>query len=318
MTLHYQERSTSGTELRPLVSRLFAGAGAATTRVGLEQELLVRDRDGATVPLPRLRAALAGLGAAPHVGFEPGGQLELSLPTAADSRLAATGLRAVVGEVRARLGRTGVSVHAEAVDPRPEHEVPLRLRSERYLRMQRHLDSVGPAGRRMMRRTASTQVCLDWWPGLAGAEQWRALTLAGPFLAAAFAGGSGPGSRLATWLAVDPDRTAFDGRLLHGEDPVAAYVAFASRATRFVDTPAEHLTTLFPPVRPRGRYLEVRYLDVQEDPTAAATTLASLAYDDRHRRRVLRRLDPLAGRLDELWAAAASGTLTGDDRVVAA
>ena len=98
--------------------------------------------------------------------------------------------------------------------------------------MQAHFDTVGPAGRRMMRCTASTQVCLDWWPGRAGLEQWRVLNLAGPFLAAAFARSAGPDSRLATWLAVDPDRTAFDDRLLRGGDPVAAYASFARAATR--------------------------------------------------------------------------------------
>ena len=305
----------TGPEQRPLVSRLFAGCPTRTTRVGLEQELLVRDRDGATVPLPRLRAALQYLAAAPYLAFEPGGQVELSLPTAAGPVAASRLLRDAVRDASSTLGRIGVTLHADAVDPRPEEEVPLRLGSERYLRMQRHFDTIGPAGRRMMRRTASTQVCLDWWPGRAGAEQWRALTLAGPFLAAAFAGSTGPGSRLDTWLAVDPARTAFDDRLLRGDDPVAAYADFAAGATRFLDGDAEHLTTLFPPVRPRGGYLEVRYLDAQEDATAVATELAAIAYDDARRRRVLQRLEPLAGRLDELWAAAAAGELRDDGRV---
>ena len=78
-------------------------------------------------------------------------------------------------------------LEARPVDSRPEADVPLQLDKPRYLAMQRHFDSIGPAGRRMMRRTASTQVCLDWWPGAAGLEQWRLLNLAGPFLAAAFA-----------------------------------------------------------------------------------------------------------------------------------
>ena len=155
--------------------------------------------------------------------------------------------------------------------------------------MQRHFDSIGPAGRRMMRRTASTQVCLDWWPGGAGLEQWRLLNLAGPFLAAAFAR---PGSdRLATWLAVDPSRTAFDGRLLGGDDPVAAYAEFAAGATAFVEPGEQHLTTLFPPVRPRGRYLEVRFPDVQEDEDIGTlvAVLAALLYDDTCRAEALRR-----------------------------
>src|SRR5205085_4111469 len=115
------------------------------------------------------------------------------------------------------------------------------------------------AGRVTMRRTGSTQVCMDWWSGPPALEQWRVLNLAAPFLAAAFARATGAGSRLATWLQVDPARTAFDGRLLAGDDPVAAYSAFAAGATPFVAEGREHLTTLFPPVRPRGRYLEVRF-----------------------------------------------------------
>lgn len=299
-------------QLRPRVTELFAGAPARTTRVGLEQELLVADRNGRTVPVPRLQEALAGCPVTTYVSYEPGGQVELSLPAAACPASAEALLRVAVRDVRDHLERVGVRLTAEPVDPRPEREVPLRLSSPRYRRMQDHFDTIGPAGRRMMRRTASTQVCLDWWPGRAGAEQWRALNLAAPFLAARFARSTGPGSRLATWLAVDPARTAFDGRLVAGDDAVAAYVDLAVGATRFVDGgPAEHLTTLFPPVRPRGRYLEVRFLDAQEGAAVGqvADTLAGIVYDDERRRRMIHRLEPLAGRLDELWAEAAAGTL---------
>jgi glutamate--cysteine ligase len=184
--------------------------------------------------------------------------------------------------------------------------------------MQAHFDTIGPAGRRMMRCTASTQVCLDWWPGRAGLEQWRLLNLAGPFLAAAYARSTGPDSRLATWLAVDPDRTAFDDRLLRGADPVAAYADFARGATAFT-APDEHLSTLFPPVRPRGRYLEVRFLDVQpeEHLPEVVGTLTRLMYDDAVRRRMLAELEPEAASLDELWRAAADGSLEWRERAVA-
>jgi gamma-glutamylcysteine synthetase len=299
-------------ELRPIVSGLFAGTATRTARVGIEQELLVADAAGRTVPVPRLRALLAGCPLAAYVAYEPGGQLELNLPPSDSPASAEVQLRVSLRDVRDHLERAGIRITADPVDPRPEREVPLRVRSPRYAAMQRHFDTIGPAGRRMMRRTASTQLCLDWWPGRAGAEQWRALHLVAPFLAARYARSTGPESRLATWLAVDPARTAFDGRLLAGDDPVSAYVDLALGATRFVDGgPADHLTTLFPPVRPRGRYLEVRFLDAQ--PTSAvgeiAATLGGILYDADRRHRVLRRLEPLAGRLDELWAAAAAGDL---------
>ena len=131
------------------------------------------------------------------------------------------------------------------------------------------------------------------------------LQLAGPWLAAAYARSTGPGSRLATWLEVDPDRTAFDGRLLVG-DPVEAYERFARGAARFAEP---HLSTLFPPVRPRGTYLEVRYLDAQplDRVEQVVEVLATLAYDADVRARVLHELEPLAHRLGDYWRAAAAG-----------
>lgn len=295
-------------ELRPLVAGLFARGRRRTTRIAVEQEFLVADTaTGAAVPIERVRQAASTAYAAPYVTFEPGGQLELSLPCAPDP---AADLCAFTDDLRRHLGAAGIQLDASPCDPRPEHEVPLQLTTPRYVAMHRHFDTIGPAGRRMMRRTASTQVCLDWWPGAAGIEQWRVLNLAGPFLAARFARSSGFDSRLTTWLRTDPARTGFDDRLLRG-DPVTAYAEFAAAAKVFVTGGlADHLTTLFPPVRPRGTYLEVRFLDAQE-PTAVGqviTTLANLMYDDELRRHTLRQLEPEQPHLANHWHAAAMGT----------
>jgi gamma-glutamylcysteine synthetase len=281
-----------------------------TTRVGVEQELLVRDeRTGATVGLDRLAAAVADSEYAPYVTFEPGGQLELSLPVDRSATDAAGSLLEAVASVRRAVARDGIELLDDAVDTRAA--VPRRLRSSRYDAMERHFDSIGPAGRVMMRRTASTQVCVDWWPGDEGRDQYRALLLSGPWVAAAYARSTGPGSRLATWLEVDPARTAFDGRLLEG-DPDEAYARFAAGAARIAEP---HLSTLFPPVRPRGNYLEVRYLDAQplDRLEQAIETVATIAYDPEVRDRVLERLEPLAPRLGDLWRAAAHGRLTSTD-----
>jgi gamma-glutamylcysteine synthetase len=277
-----------------------------TTRVGVEHELIVRDtRTGGTVELERLRAATADPEYAPYVSFEPGGQLELSLPVEPTATDAAHSLVEAIEAVRRAVARDGIELLDDAVDTRPV--VPRRLRSARYDAMERHFDSIGPAGRVMMRRTASTQVCVDWWPGAEGWEQYRALLLSGPWIAAAYARGTGPGSRLATWLEVDPERTAFDGRLLAG-DLAEAYARFSANASRFAEP---HDTTMFPPVRPRGNYLEVRYLDAQplDRIEQALETIATIAYDPEVRGRVLERLEPLAPRLGDLWRAAAYGRL---------
>jgi len=307
-------RPKVGTMAPTAVARLFPDRRAPrSTRVGIEHELLTRDSaTGAPVPICQVRAATTR-----QLAFEPGGQVELTQPCG-PAHLAADRLARELGALRAELEPAGIVLDDSPVDDRPESAVPLQLRSARYLAMQAHFDTVGPAGRRMMRRTASTQVCLDWWPGRAGLEQWRVLVLAGPFLAARFARGTGPGSRLDTWLAVDPDRTGFDDRLLHGECPVAAYAAFARHAVAFTG-PAEHLSTLFPPVRPRGRYLEVRFLDVQPTDRVAevVATLTELLYDDELRRRVLAVLEPEAPRLAEHWQAAARGELADPGWAVA-
>ncbi|HET9419938.1 MAG TPA: glutamate-cysteine ligase family protein [Nocardioides sp.] len=296
------------TALGRAVGGLFPTAGQPrSTRVGVEHELLAFDtRTQGPVDIERVRRAVEDTPLAGCVAFEPGGQVELNLPCAPDPTALDRCFGSALAELRCRADDAGVRLEALPVDPRAISRLPLQLRSDRYLAMQAHFDRIGPAGRRMMRQTAGTQVCLDWWPGRAGLEQWRVLLLAGPFLAAALSRGAGPDSRLATWLAVDPARTGFDDRLLSGDDPVAAYTAFAGGAARFV--PADqHLSTLFPPVRPRGRYLEVRFLDAQPDHLVAriAGLLADLVYDDERRRRALALLTRRRQRLAELWHAAA-------------
>jgi gamma-glutamylcysteine synthetase len=293
--------------LRDGVAALFPRRGAPrTTRVALEQELFtVGLISGGSVDPQRVSRAVAGRPYAAWVGFEPGGQVELSLPPAPSAAAAAGQLRAVTAALAADLQPLGI-----VLDARPIRNIatPRYLRSPRYDAMEQHFDTVGPAGRRMMRETCSTQVCLDWWPGLDGLEQWRVLHLAAPFLAAATIGDP---ARTATWLAVDPARTAFDDRLLVGHDPVAAYVDLAASAAVFVAGGiTEHLTTLFPPVRPRGRYLEVRFPDARpaEQVGVLAEGLARLLYDDDCRRRALASLAGEQHRLAEHWAATAAGS----------
>ena len=314
------------------VAALFQGSPSRSTRIGIEHELLTRDElDGSAVPIGRMVGAAARASYSPWLGFEPGGQVELSLPCVPSLPHLAGQWDSTIAALRADCACAGIVLEASPVDHRAPGSVPRQLTSRRYAEMERHLDRIGPAGRRMMRQTASTQVCLDWWPGRAGWEQWRLLLLAGPFLAAAFAQSSGPESRLATWLALDPGRTAYDDRLLRGDDPVTAYADFAAQAAVFampgspdLDEPTtfadwatchdadssavqHHLSTLFPPVRPRGRYLEVRFLDVQPDERVVpvATVLSRLLYDDEVRRQALRIVQYDDPRFVDHWETAA-------------
>jgi gamma-glutamylcysteine synthetase len=298
--------------IRPLVEKLFSRGEHCTVGTAVEQELFAMGFfPGSSVNPDRVRDAIAGSAYEQWVSFEPGGQVELSLPRMDCPTAAVRHLEQVTAALAADL-----MPHSIVLAARPVREqdpaTPRYLQTARYDAMERHLDTLGPAGRRMMRSTASTQVCLDWWPGSAGLEQWRVLLLAAPFIAAATARSHGPTGRLTTWLELDPSRTAFDGRLLQGDDPVAAYTDFAASAEIFVvGGVEEHLSTLFPPVRPRGRYLEVRFPDAR--PAAVAgeliSGLAGLMYDDQRRRNALELLAPEQHRLADHWAAAAAGTL---------
>jgi glutamate--cysteine ligase len=254
--------------------------------------------------------------------FEPGGQLELSPPPRASVAALVRDLVQLID--RAEAIAAARKVRFEAVGTNPYHscaQVPLRTPTPRYRAMQRVFDAAGPDGRRMMRLTASLQICVDRLPGAAGDEQWLVANLAGPPLAAAFANSTVidghpsdlAGARTRIWQGVDPRRTGYDGRHLDPVDPVRAYVAFATAAPRLpipaAAHPSYHVTTLFPPVRPRRGYLEVRYLDAQplERIGQVVATVATLLYDQRARRDALDLLLPRAADQWRAWQEAAHG-----------
>ncbi|WP_141277630.1 glutamate-cysteine ligase family protein [Pseudonocardia hydrocarbonoxydans] len=289
-------------------------------RVGVEIELVPLADGGRPAPARLAPVLDARFAAVARPTFEPGGQLELSpapqpLPAVIDTVLG------LLRRVRERAARVGVELIAAGTDPHHDcTQVPLHRPTARYLALQRALDGHGPDGRRMMRLTASLQVCVDLRPGRAGREQWLVANLAGPHLAAAFANSPTldgrpagvDGARTGIWTRVDPRRCAYDGRHLDAADPVGAYLAFAAAAPRLplpgLDARG-HLSTLFPPVRPRGGYLEVRYLDAQPDGRIAAAvhTVHTLLTHPRARREALDLLLPGMGDLPAAWRAAADG-----------
>lgn len=341
-------RLTGTPALERRVRALFLPVGTrgdGPGRVGVEVELLpVRITDGrpAPVPLTEVRAAIAhdpGLATDARMSFEPGGQVELSPAAAPTPAAALDAVGALVARLRRCCDRAGITLVTAAVSPWHDTEtIGLQNSAPRYRAMQAHFDGIGPWGRRMMRQTAATQICLDID---AAGERWRLLNRAGPALAAAFAASplldgapSGiPGTRTAIWQGVDADRTGFDGRH-HGGDPSTGYTALALDAMAIplprdgdaAPQPAplrrwmaagrdrpdgadldHHLSTLFPPVRPRG-YLEVRYLDAVPARwlPVQVCVLTTLVAEPGARRTALEVLesDPVS---DDWWRAARLG-----------
>jgi len=218
--------------------------------------------------------------------FEPGGQVEYSSPPCRSPSALLALLRSVVLPLRAAAANEGIELMAVGIDPlNPVDQAPLLLQTTRYARMAEYLGRIGAAGARMMRQTAAFQVSLDLddEPWL----RWSVLNAAAPYVTAIFANspvydGSTTGcrsTRAQVWRALDPART---GLPWDGEEPVSAYLDFALRAPAILlpqlhgehrpfgewlrharptmEEWRDHLSTLFPEVRPRG-HLELRSCD---------------------------------------------------------
>lgn len=293
--------------------------------VGVELELLVYHDDDRARPVSvdAITAALAGdpgLAAEANVSFEPGGQLELSPSPDGD----AEGLLIRLGRLMNRTARVlsahGLRAQLQGTDAwRRNDAVGLQKPTDRYLRMQQHFDRIGPAGRRMMRQTAALQVCVSLEPGDAGREQWLLANRMAPVLQARFANSpilegrrTGMAStRSALWQILDPSRTGFNGEH-YRYDAAAGYLAFAARAgwipmKDVADPMATHLSTLFPPVRPRGEYLELRCMDAvpMAEVGLAVRLVSRLLHEPTCRRRALDMLDAMHLDMRTAWVRAA-------------
>ncbi|GGZ62198.1 glutamate--cysteine ligase EgtA [Streptomyces subrutilus] len=294
--------------------------------LGAELEWLVVDAERPGLPLSAERlceahAAARALTLDSEVTVEPGGQLELSSAPAASLGGCVDSLRGDLTAVRAALLSRGMLLRGLGQDPR--HPQRRLLASPRYEAMEAYFDRTGPAGRSMMRGSASVQVCVDAGteePGLFGhGRRWRLAHLLGAVLVAAFAnspGGQGPYagwrcSRQGNWADIDGRRalappldapprsgwvrTALDTEVMcvrsSGDGPWSMPRGLTFRGWLRGGPPglrpptAEdldyHLSTLFPPVRPRG-HLELRMIDAQpgDDGWLVPVAVVHALFDD--------------------------------------
>ncbi|MCX2184532.1 ergothioneine biosynthesis glutamate--cysteine ligase EgtA [Streptomyces sp. SKN60] len=289
--------------------------------------------------------------------FEPGGQLELSSPPAASLMECLDSLAADLRAVREALAPLGLGLSGYGVDPwhAPRERV---LHEPRYDAMELVLGRTGPSGRAMMCESASVQVCLDAGLDddgpLGYRSRWRLAHLLGAVLVAAFAnspvhGGRRTGwrsTRQALWTDLDPTRALApspDGepraewaahvldtpvmcvRTPSGPWAVPEGLTFRDWLRTGVPRRADaddlhyHLTTLFPPVRPRG-HLELRMIDAQPGPDGWMVPVAvttALFEDPRAAAAAHLAVEPLAALAGDgpaprnaLWRTAARDGLT--------
>jgi len=279
-------------------------AELARRSVGIELEWLTSYRDHAErVSLDQLTALIADLDPLPchsRLTVEPGGQLELSSARFDTLNDALHGTATDLFMVDQACAERRIDLVALGTDPiRPPRRV---LDAPRYDAMEQFFDADGRAGRMMMCNTASIQVNLGLGAPDEVADRWRLANALGPTLTACFANspfheGHPTGwqsSRLQAWWHLDPTRAtppcagrspvecwsdyALDARVMLIRTPDGCSHPITDRLTfrewmadghelgaPSLDDFVYHLTTLFPPVRPRG-WFEIRYIDALPTP----------------------------------------------------
>ncbi|MGP4007535.1 ergothioneine biosynthesis glutamate--cysteine ligase EgtA [Streptomyces sp. 4N124] len=269
----------------------------------------------------RLAAAYAALRTVPlrsALTVEPGGQLELSSQPATSLMECIGTVSADLDAVRTVLAGSDLGLVGVGQDP--WHSPRRFLHEPRYEAMETYFDRTGPAGRAMMCTSASVQVCLDAGyeePGPLGhGRRWWLAHQLGAVLLAAFANSplaarqptGWRSSRQLQWVEIGAGRAGappLDG------DPRAAWarhvldapvmcvrqdggpwdvpdgLTFREWTRSAAPRPPTHedldyhITTLFPPVRPRG-HLELRMIDAQpgDDGWIVPLAVTTALFDD--------------------------------------
>jgi glutamate--cysteine ligase len=312
------------------------------------------ERELSWAELGELRSRLPVMPGGSRVTVEPGGQFELSTPPASDVAFAIAALRRDRQVLAGAAGTAGLGLVSIGADPaRPPRRLNPASRyvaMERHF----DAVGCGIAGRAMMSATAALQVNVDAGPRANWARRMRRIHSLGPVLVALSAcspllAGRASGwrsMRQQVWGEIDRARC---GPLLGGDQPADAWASYAlaapvmltrdplsltadpvtervpfadwvsgrsslTRAPTFEDLDY-HLSTLFPPVRPRS-FLEIRCLDAVPDrwwPALAALTV-TLLDEEVAADLAEEACEPVAGR----WAAAARDGLSDRSLALAA
>jgi glutamate--cysteine ligase len=315
--------------------RLFSPLKSATPRaVGVEIELIPIHASTRLPALPRTSGALSTSSILSRLGksegwgeqsvendppswklpdgtsisFEPGGQIEISSVPHATASSAIDSTQALVAVLQAAMASEGIELLACGVDPYNDIEaVPLQLHRDRYERMTRYFESIGPSGVRMMRQTAALQINVE--RGEDPQFRWRLLNDLAPIVTALFANSrdyAGKSTEWASyrshlWRTLDSSRTgiiyaepghaenylgfALDAFAMHSGGNGRPYHTFREWMREPHVDEAEwlfHLSTLFPEVRPK-EYFELRSADTIEPALlfAPVVFVTGLVYDQK-------------------------------------
>lgn len=250
-----------------------------------------------------------------RITIEPGGQLELSSAVGATLSDCIDATARDLAPIRTALAADGLLLEGSGLDS--YRKPWLVTDHPRYHALAAYHDRSGRRGREVMCNSASVQVCLDAGDESAGwsgyRRRWWLADAIGPVMLASFANSPRTSRRGTRWVSyrqalrfgTDASRTRAPRRLA---EPRVAWARYAlSARVAFIAEPEprpwsvptgltmrtwlrghgprpatiddleRHLSTLVPPVRPRG-YLEFRMIDQQRGdgwvvPLAVVTAL---------------------------------------------
>lgn len=311
-------------------------------------------------PEAESNGALMGLkGHGAIISLEPGGQIELASRPHSALRDLKNEVCAYVDKLRAAGQDEGVGFWAIGYQPFEDRDSMPKTPKARYDVMRAYFTALGGRGLDMMHLTASVQCALDFSDEKNLTEKIRTAARISPFLAALvaaspFTRGKPNGFktvRYQVWLETDPARSGLwpemtdaegltfrryiqralevppfffmrDGRHALAEAlPFSHYVKNGFQGTEVtVSDLVDHLTTMFPEIRPKG-YVELRNTDcvAPKEAVAIAGFWRGILDDEAARREVedrlakmdhaaLRALQPLVARLG-LSAMSAVGSV---------
>lgn len=318
-------------------------------RVGVEVEWLVFDLDDPRRAIgaeESLRAAdgpsLPGGGT---VSVEPGGQLELNGAHGTDLAEVVATTETDASELERRCAAAGLRLVAMGLDPL--RTPPRSVAAPRYRAIEVVFDRAGPSPMLMATASAGVQLNVDVGPD--PLRTWRLAHLIGPVLVALFANSPLRDGRPTGWASTRqllwqtvPDRRAepaptwsleawadhvLDSQvLLIRTDDDAVPITEPLTFRRWIEQGHEirrptiddldyHLTTLFPPVRPRG-WLELRMIDSTpaRGRSVAVALAGTILRDEDAGRDAARACLPVAGR----WPDAARDACSDPELATAA
>jgi glutamate--cysteine ligase len=242
-----------------------------------------------------------------EISFEPGGQIEIGSTPQPTATAVIQSTRALISRIRTVMSDAGIELLAKGVDPFNDiGAVSLQLHRDRYVRMTRLFETIGPCGARMMRQTAAIQINVERGP--TPLVRWRLLNALAPYIVALFANsrqysGSDSGHasyRAHLWRCLDPSRTglpyddrdaaqryldfALDAKALGSSDGSRQWQSFRDWMRDASPTEADwtfHLSTLFPEIRPK-EFFEIRSADAIDSEWLAAPVvfITGLVYDE--------------------------------------